>query len=61
MTQIHYTPEKVEEWRKDMEEHGDPEVDVYFHEDDETLEDESDKDSDLEGDEPQEEAEVQEE
>jgi hypothetical protein len=59
MTQIHYPSEQVEEWKTEMEEEGDPAIDVFFHED--TPQEESAEDSDSEGETPQEEEEVTEE
>lgn len=43
MTQIHYPSEQVEEWKTEMEEEGDPAIDVFFHED--TPQEESAEDS----------------
>jgi uncharacterized protein YecE (DUF72 family) len=33
MSDVEYTEEQIEDWKEEVEESGDPESDVYFHED----------------------------
>jgi uncharacterized protein YecE (DUF72 family) len=33
MSDVDYTEEQIEDWKEEVEESGDPESDVYFHED----------------------------